>query len=591
MHFGKIRIASFIFLNILLASPLNVYCQSQQANSSYHELVYVHLEKLIYVAGEQIRYRAFVVNPLATDHRSCSKILYFTLTSNKDKNQVCWRINLDDKPEMCYFTLPENMQPGMYILNAYTNLMRNNSANSFYAQNVLVLSLSEAIPDSIMVNSRMDSIAESISTRENYGKDINIKPSKAIYFTREKAKIRLSLSSGSIADITVSVAIQNPLGKYINRKNILSCFEKDSQGSIKDTYNSVADHFNPLRFKYGSEDHSFILSGNIKSRNDNSPLVAGKILLSVIDSIAPRIKYSRTDSSGSFLFYLDRFYDNKKIFIQFADQNIYSNYYWTLDSKTPDPVQFASSLYVLKTEEKAFLNEERNLRLIDAVYNSNMSKTNSEELTGGSNYFSPPTMIVAPSEYFDLVNFREIAENILPMVKFGMRSGNYFVQILNLRTGLWKENNTVLLNGVPFSDLAYIATLGTKDIKRIEIIGSGFLIGELTFPGFISIYTYDNRIPDNYIKNNTLTFKNTVISNRIDEGSAESAINIKNTANYPDFRNSLYWNPGIKVKANENLNLEFTVSGLTGKYVIYVEGLNQDGHPVSSASFFEVKEK
>jgi len=587
MYFGKIKIASILFLNILLAVPINIKCQSFAVNSSYHELVYVHLNKLIYVAGEQVRYRAFVVDPLATDHKSCSKILYFTLTSNKDKNQVSWRINLEDKPEMCYFTLPDNMKPGMYVLSAYTNLMRN-IPDSYYSQNVLILSLSESTPDTIKVNSGRDSISELNNTSDNYNAGVSVKPSKAVYLVREKARIAIALDFDRTADISISVSLENPIGKSINRKNIIACFNQDSQGNIK---NMNADNFKSMRFKYSREDHTFILSGRIRSRKDNSPLVSGKIFISVIDSMAPRIKYSKTDSAGNFIFYLDKLYDNKKVILQFADQNKFTEYYWELDSKTPDQTKLASSLYLLKPEEKAFLNEASKLRLIDAVYTSSNPKTNSEEITRGTNYFSPPTLVVIPAEYFDLVNFKEITDNILPLVKFGMKNGNYYVQILNEKTAIWKENSIVLLNGVPFTDLAYIATLGTKDIKRIEIIGPVFLIGDIIYTGLVSIYTYDNKIPDNYLKNNSVTFKNTVISNSMAVENEMNEMNEKNTQNYPDFRNCLFWKSSIVLKGHENLNLEFPVSGLTGKFIINVEGVNQDGHPVSAASSFEVKEK
>jgi len=199
--------------------------------------------------------------------------------------------------------------------------------------------------------------------------------------------------------------------------------------------------------------------------------------------------------------------------------------------------------------------------------------------------------VVLPAEFLDLVNFKEITDNILPLVKFGMRNGNYFVQILNEKTAMWKENSTVLLNGVPFTDLAYIATLGSKDIKRVEIIGSGFLIGDIIYTGLVSIYTYDNKIPGNYLKNNALTFTNTVISNRIADGNELISGIEKNTENFPDFRNCLFWKSSIVLKGQENINLEFPVSRLTGKFIINVEGINQDGHPVSAASSFEVKEK
>ena len=148
----------------------------------------------------------------------------------------------------------------------------------------------------------------------------------------------------------------------------------------------------------------------------------------------------------------------------------------------------------------------------------------------------------------------------------------------------------VILNGVPFTDLAYIATLGTKDIKRIEVISSNFMVGDITFPGFVSIYTNDNKIPEIYLKNSSVTYKNTVIS-KIMGGEKIFNEQEENTSKHlPDFRNNLYWKPGIIVTGKEAIVLEFPVSKLTGKYIVSIQGLTLFGQPVSGNTSFEVKE-
>ena len=120
-------------------------------------------------------------------------------------------------------------------------------------------------------------------------------------------------------------------------------------------------------------------------------------------------------------------------------------------------------------------------------------------------------MLVKPGDYSELVNFKEITENILQGVRFVGRSNTYALQVFNVKTGQWPESNMILLNGVPFYDMNYIATLGTKDISRIEVITGNYLLGDLTLEGLVSIYTHDHKIPEAYLKNRSFIFQNTVV--------------------------------------------------------------------------------
>ena len=134
-----------------------------------------------------------------------------------------------------------------------------------------------------------------------------------------------------------------------------------------------------------------------------------------------------------------------------------------------------------------------------------------EVIPPGTNYFGPPDITVKPGDYSELVNLKEITENILQGVRFVGRSNTYTIQVFNVKTGQWPESNMILLNGVPFYDMNYISTLGTKDISRIEVIAGNYLLGDLTLEGLVSIYTNDHKIPESYLKNRSFIFQNTVI--------------------------------------------------------------------------------
>jgi hypothetical protein len=148
----------------------------------------------------------------------------------------------------------------------------------------------------------------------------------------------------------------------------------------------------------------------------------------------------------------------------------------------------------------------------------------------------------------------------------------------------------ILLNGVPYSDTRYIASLGSKDIRKIEILTPNFFIGNITVAGILSIYTYKTEIPAYYLKNNALVYTNEVVS-------SENSGNIRPVENsypedrlhFPDFRDQLYWNPDIMLGGGSKVTLKFSASSLKGRYLVNIQGITGHGDPLSAKLVFEVQ--
>lgn len=562
------------------------------------EVVYVHLDKLVYVTGESIRYKVYTVDATMPGKKPCSKILYFTLTSTGDKSMVNWRINLQDNTASGHFIVPDNLKSGLYVLHAYTNWMRNGPPDDDYIQNLLIVNLSESTPANLMFFRPGVTTTEDPRTVKQSGVSLELRTSKSSYAANDLVQLEIFLHSDSQdsirADLSVSVSAETPFKELLGQKDIVNAIPLLSELTIKDN-NTDPGGSNPQEKTassclYRMEDKGFILTGQIKRRSDNAPLVNGKILLSVIDSLSPKIIYAQTDSGGGFLIYLSKIYDNKELILQLEDQSLRHDYYWDLDKKSREANHRTPVQYTLQKDEMDFLDASKNIRLIEAIYADQQVADQHEIVTAGASYFSPPDRVLYPGEYADLVNFKEMADNIIPEVKFTNRNNNFYLQVLNTRSVVWNDNKLILLNGVPFTDLAYISTLGTKDIKRIEVISSGFILGDMTLPGLVSFYTHDNKIPEAYIKNNTVTYENTVIKQ--DAVNKDTAERGKGTSgeHFPDFRNTLYWEPAVTITKNRNLVVEFPASRLSGIFTINVQGLTTEGHPVAATTTFEVKE-
>ncbi|MFH0841519.1 MAG: hypothetical protein V1903_02745 [Bacteroidota bacterium] len=386
-----------------------------------------------------------------------------------------------------------------------------------------------------------------------------------------------NLQPNDTANLSLSVTNDSPFSGILNNTSIIEQFDRYKEINGKPCLN-------------GLENYAYMLNGRVLKKNDGSPVRDAGILLAVIDSVSPKIMYSASDSEGAFRFYLNQFYDNKEIILQLADNTENLDIYWDIGEKSY-PYSRSSDIPVpLSDKQVASLNQTKDIRLIEIVYTEEMIRGKIPQTMSGVSYLSCPDIIIVPADYTEMVNFKEITLNIIPALRLKNHNDNYYIQAFNVSNGALSENNLVLLNGVPFRDINYIATLGTPDIRRIEIINSTrFLAGDLSYDAVISIYTHKVKLPETYIKNHTMVLQNTVAATDEENKNNEYVTPAQSRSHLPDFRSNLYWNPDLRVCGNNKVTIEFTTSQLTGKFHAKIEGITPSGIPLDASVSFSVK--
>jgi hypothetical protein len=415
---------------------------------------------------------------------------------------------------------------------------------------------------------------------------IKIKLSGNSFKTNDKVVMEIEVEND--AELSVAVTPFAPINRCLDAKDIVSCMPVAIAGPAIANASVRNREFVKDDCVYPVEDKGYMLTGKISGIQDMKPMVKGRIWLAIVDSISPTIRYAIADSSGRFVFYLNRTYDNKDLILQLVNPSDLARYKIELDDKQVPGSDTASTTMFLKPDDGNFLNTVKNIRLVEAVYGEGQNISPVNVTDRGANYFGHPDRMVYMREYADMMNFREIASNILPEVKFVKRNETFYLQVLSPNANIWKDCKIILLNGVPFTDMTYLSTLGSKDIERIEILQANILAGDFALAGLVSVYTYDNKIPAGYLNRNTLSFKNTVITgngeNRADKSGTDKG------HHYPDFRNSIFWDPDVKVSGHHKMSIDFPLSLLTGQFEITINGMTIEGIPVSARAFFEVTE-
>jgi hypothetical protein len=417
------------------------------------------------------------------------------------------------------------------------------------------------------------------------------------YGKDDKVKVEIELNNAELTDtawLSISVTEKTPFDTVLNNPDIASSLLFYSEIEAGKYAWDLLSYDKRRPCHYIMENGGFVLGGKVLDKQSNNPIINDLVVLSCADSIA-NLKYCYTDSSGSFYFLLDHSYDNRDLILQLMDGSRgNNNIAWEISNKYCQDLSMNYSTLNLTPEMKEYLEYSRKINLINNIYTPVRKKDSIPATWAGifrnGNFCGKPDYTVFPSDFVELNDFREISENILPGVKFRNRGDIYFVQIYDYKNSIiMPPQATVLLNGVPCTNLAYISSLGSKDIKRIDVYQSLIMYGKLSFYGILSIYTYDRKIPEAYLDNFAYIYKNKVRMPNLYEASDVNlapGINIKNN---PDFRHTLYWDPELEISGQSKAIIEFTTSDLQAGYEIIVQGITSRGFPIEATSGIAVK--
>lgn len=111
--------------------------------TAYHqarpiEKLYLHLDKQHYTVGETIWFKVYATVGIENYLSRVSNIAYVELIDPKDQLVSALRIPLRQGTGLGDLTLRDTLIEGTYRLRAYTNWMRNDSADYFFSENIQI---------------------------------------------------------------------------------------------------------------------------------------------------------------------------------------------------------------------------------------------------------------------------------------------------------------------------------------------------------------------------------------------------------------------------------------------------------------------
>jgi hypothetical protein len=119
---------------------LNMFCaQAQQTVPLFYEKVFIHTDRDVYAQGEDIWFKAYLVDAQNNKPINYSRNLYVELISPSSKSIMFHAVRLEGGLGTGDFKLADTLSAGIYRIRAYTNWMRNFGDSFIFEKNITII--------------------------------------------------------------------------------------------------------------------------------------------------------------------------------------------------------------------------------------------------------------------------------------------------------------------------------------------------------------------------------------------------------------------------------------------------------------------
>ncbi len=349
--------------------------------------------------------------------------------------------------------------------------------------------------------------------------------------------------------------------------------------------------WNLPNFKYPIENENHFLMGKLMA-DDQQPVHSNEILLMCIPGKEASFQYAKTDDKGNFKFNLhideglkdfilmpDDISKNRKIILESSFSDQFAKPEINYDTTQINVSQYISKLSVNYQVQKIYTasptGEPLN-PLFPAV------KT--------TRFYGKPDIELFLEDYISLPVMNEIFFELLPGVSLKKKKSAYEVSITyHSGDDLFVVSPCLMIDGVIIKDPTLIVNLDPELVEKIDVIKENYLVGKYFFTGIVNVITKTGDFSSISLPDYMIRLPYRVIDPVHSFVSPDFSTSEMKENHIPDYRNTLYWNSSVTPDENGKASVEFWSSDNKGDYIINIQGITQDGRPVSLQKILKVR--
>ncbi|HOG41680.1 MAG TPA: hypothetical protein PLI69_03975 [Bacteroidales bacterium] len=527
------------------------------------ERVWFSTDRNIYIAGERIWCSALCMDAATRTPSELSSIAYMELHSASGVAQTA-KVALMEGRGAGYIDLPNTLPTGNYRLIAYTSANLNERGYDFeaaFSREISIFNvLSTARSGDVKVVGESDYIAAVAAAP-------SIKPCADV-------QIIVASEAGRLNQIPVSIV--NNTGEEITFS--LSIFNED--GLL------VGKALGPEEFLKMLPDADRVIFDRNRTPEYEGEIITAQsgeksAYISAIGNYSD-IYIAETADDGTVRFFTGNIYGDvelvgniSSIRQPFAEPNLNAPSTLLISESLRDRLEFrgtamqidrrfdSDTLYeLLPKRENTLLGAERITYILD-------------------DYTRFPLMEEVIVEYISQIRARKKAD--------GTRDIQVKIEDV-FRVGEFAEDASLMMvDGVPIFDHEMIYRYDPMLVKSIDIYPYAYFIGNRQFDGIVNMKTYKGTIPSLTLgpEVRIIEFQGAAVP------MAYTCRKLAENADYPDYRQTLYWHPlltaGATGRADSSVTVICNTPDYSGTFSIVVEGITSSGNPIFVNKAFKVQ--
>ena len=298
---------------------------------------------------------------------------------------------------------------------------------------------------------------------------------------------------------------------------------------------------------------------------------------------------SQSDSAGNLKFYTTDFYGSNEILLQ---TDVHADTSYRIEIISPFSENFSSlslpSFSLPENVKQPLTDHNVNVQVQNIFWGDKLRQFYSP-LIDSNGFYGPPDNTYMLDNYVRFSTMEEVLREYVAEVLVRRQKENFRLMIAGgLENKVFLDDPITLFNGVPVFEINKIMQFDPLKVQKIEVVKRKYFYGSSTFNGIVNFVTYQ---PDAAMLSglNAVVFDYEGLQFAREFYSPVYETREQITSRMPDFRNVLYWSPGIKTGSGGKAEFNFYTSDQKGQYLVVVQGMNADGKTGQHFFSFDVK--
>jgi len=294
----------------------------------------------------------------------------------------------------------------------------------------------------------------------------------------------------------------------------------------------------------------------------------------------------QTDSAGRFFFPLPAYTGYRDLFIC-TEKAAGPEIKILVDNDfCRSPVLLPSGKFDLSAQEREAAYRMAVNRQLGSYFHTDTVAQAIPEPGDGRAFYGIPDDILYIDDYIELPTLEEYFNGLPTLVRVRKSKGEKYFKVLGTQAGLNNFEPLVLVDLVAVDDPAKILAVSPLNISRIEVVNQLYMKGDETFGGIISIISRHGDFAGIDLPESGIFINYGFLA-----GNSNAFSSVSPKGNYPDTRNTLYWDPDLRLNQNRSAGVSLTVSDLTERYLIVLKGISDEGERIVQTFPMEIRKQ